>query len=175
MASGSSQPVIVRWAAGVPDRALVTRTIVHLGEGAEAALVEELVASGPPIVCAEGEPVPQSLFTGTLEVTLAAHARLAVASIQDLPAGVTVFQHRNAVIGEGADLHWALAQLGGRIVRSRVDNRLEGDRSCLAWKILGEGCIVIENNLGVALHRRDHLGHDDAIHEGWAEKLQLIL
>ncbi len=124
-----SQPVIVRWAAGVPDRALVTRTIVHLGEGAEAALVEELVASGPPIECAEGEPVPQSLFTGTLEVTLAAHARLAVASIQDLPAGVTVFQHRNAVIGEGADLHWALAQLGGRIVRSRVDNRLDGDRS----------------------------------------------
>ena len=52
-----------------------------------------------------------------------------MASIQDLPPGATVFQHRNAVIGEGADLHWALAQLGGRIVRSRVDNRLEGDRS----------------------------------------------
>ena len=26
-------------------------------------------------------------------------------------------------------LHWALAQLGGRLVRSRVDNRLDGDRS----------------------------------------------
>ncbi len=124
-----AHPVIVRWAAGVPDRALVTRTIVRLGAGAEADLVEELVASGPPIECAAGEPVPQSLFTGTLEVTLGAHARLAVASIQDLPAGVTVFQHRDAVIGEGADLHWALAQLGGRIVRSRVDNRLDGDRS----------------------------------------------
>ena len=34
-----------------------------------------------------------------------------------------------ASIGEGATLHWALAQLGGRLVRSRVDNRLEGDRS----------------------------------------------
>ncbi|MBI3745767.1 MAG: SufD family Fe-S cluster assembly protein, partial [Chloroflexi bacterium] len=28
-----------------------------------------------------------------------------------------------------ASLHWAMAQLGGRLVRSRVDNRLEGDRS----------------------------------------------
>ena len=126
-----AHPVIVRWAAGVPDRALVTRTIVRLGAGAEADLVEELVASGPPIECAAGEPVPQSLFTGTLEVSLGAHARLAVASIQDLPAGVTVFQHRDAVIGEGADLRWALAQLGGRIVRSRVDNRLDGDRSAV--------------------------------------------
>ena len=32
-------------------------------------------------------------------------------------------------IGEAATLHWALAQLGGRLVRSRVDNRLEGDRA----------------------------------------------
>ena len=122
-------PVIVRWAAGVPDRALVTRTIVRLGRGAEASLVEEIVPSGPPIACAAGEPVPQSLFSGTLEVALADHARLRVASIQDLPAGVTAIQHRDAVIGEGADLHWALAQLGGRVVRSRVDNRLDGDRS----------------------------------------------
>ncbi|HEX7473032.1 MAG TPA: SufD family Fe-S cluster assembly protein [Candidatus Limnocylindrales bacterium] len=126
-----AHPVIVRWAAGVPERALVTRTIVRLGVGAEASLVEELLPSGPPIECAAGELVPQSLFTGTLEVTLGARARLAVASIQDLPAGVMVVQHRNAVIGEGADLHWALAQLGGRIVRSRVDNRLDGDRGAV--------------------------------------------
>ena len=33
------------------------------------------------------------------------------------------------MIGEGATLHWALAQLGSRLVRSRVDNRLEGDGS----------------------------------------------
>ena len=126
-----AHPVIVRWAAGVPERALVTRTIVHLGVDAEASLVEELVPPGPAVDCAADEVVPQSLFTGTLEVTLDARARLQVASIQDLPAGVMVVQHRNAVIGEGADLHWALAQLGGRIVRSRVDNRLDGDRSAV--------------------------------------------
>jgi Fe-S cluster assembly scaffold protein SufB len=39
------------------------------------------------------------------------------------------FQHRTAVIGEDARLLLALAQLGGRLVRSRLDNRLVGDRS----------------------------------------------
>lgn len=50
-------------------------------------------------------------------------------SLQELPSTTVAIQHRNAVIGEGATLHWALAQLGSRLVRSRVDNRLEGDRS----------------------------------------------
>ena len=62
-------------------------------------------------------------------MTLGAEARLEVASLQELPPTTVAFQHRNAVIGEGATLHWALAQLGSRLVRSRVDNRLEGDRS----------------------------------------------
>ena len=52
-----------------------------------------------------------------------------MASIQNLPANTIAFQQRRAEIGEGATLHWALAQLGGRLVRSRVDNRLTGDRS----------------------------------------------
>jgi Fe-S cluster assembly scaffold protein SufB len=50
-------------------------------------------------------------------------------SLQELPDNVVAIQHRQARIGEGATLHWALAQLGGRLVRSRVDNVLQGDRS----------------------------------------------
>ena len=123
------RPIVVRWGAGVPGRALLTRTIVELGEGAAASVLEELVPSGPEIACAEGETVPQSLFTGTLEVHLAGGAELAVASIQDFGPRQIVFEHRNASIGERASLRWALAQLGSRLVRSRVDNRLEGDRS----------------------------------------------
>jgi Fe-S cluster assembly scaffold protein SufB len=121
------RPFLVRWAVGVPGRALVTRTLVRLGEGAEASLVEELVPSGPSIACAEGEPVPQAFFAGTLELVLEREASLSVASIQDLPDGVIAFQHRHADLGPRASLHWALAQLGGRLVRSRVDNRLTGD------------------------------------------------
>jgi Fe-S cluster assembly scaffold protein SufB len=118
-----SQPIVIRWAVGTPDRALMTRTIVELGDGAEATILEELVPSGAEV---DGRP---SLFTGTMEVTVGAGAKLAVSSLQELPTSVVAFQHRDAVLAEGATLHWALAQLGSRLVRSRVDNRLDGDRS----------------------------------------------
>ena len=121
------RPIVVRWSAGAPGRALLTRTIVELGDGAAASIVEELGASDEAAASRAGGG--QALFSGTLEVRLGRDAELRVASIQDFGPGQVVFQHRHAVIGEGADLHWALAQLGGRLVRSRVDNRLEGDRS----------------------------------------------
>ena len=123
------EPIALRWPSATPGRALITRTIVTLGKGASASLVEELVPCGPAIECAEGANVPQGLFHGTTEVVLGEDASLELASIQDFGPGQVAFQHRHATIGEGATLHWALAQLGGRLVRSRVDNRLEGDRS----------------------------------------------
>jgi Fe-S cluster assembly protein SufD len=122
-------PIIIRWPSAPPARALITRTVVTLGDGASASLVEEQVPCGPHIECSEEQTVPQGLFHGTTEVALGTGASLSLASIQELPAGQVVFQHRHATIGEAASLHWALAQLGGRLVRSRVDNRLEGDRS----------------------------------------------
>jgi Fe-S cluster assembly scaffold protein SufB len=119
-----ARPIIIRWHAGEADRALLSRTFISLGEGSTATVLEELVASGPAPL--DGG---QSYLAGTLEVRLARDARLELASLQELPATTVAFQHRNAIIGEGATLHWALAQLGSRLVRSRVDNRLEGDRS----------------------------------------------
>jgi Fe-S cluster assembly protein SufD len=118
------RPVVIRWAVGEPDRALVTRTLVRLGDGAQASLVEELVAS-------EGADHAggQAFFAGTTEVRLGTGSSLQVASLQELGPGTVAFLHRHADIGEGATLHWALAQLGGRLVRSRVANRLVGDRS----------------------------------------------
>jgi Fe-S cluster assembly scaffold protein SufB len=124
-----THPILIRWGSGNPGRALLTRTLVRLGAGANASLVEEQVASGDDVDHAEGETVPQGFFHGTMEVVLGQDARLAVAAIQDLGPRQVVFQHRHSRIGEGASLHWALAQLGARLVRSRVDNRLEGDRS----------------------------------------------
>jgi Fe-S cluster assembly protein SufD len=113
---------VVRWSTGTAGQALLSRTIVELGDGASASLVEEIGPSGSP-------GVGPSLFTGTLEVHLGRGADLSVASLQELGPETVAFQHRDAAIGEGASLRWALAQLGGRLVRSRVDNRLVGDRS----------------------------------------------
>ncbi len=126
------RPIVVRWAVGTPDRALVTRTVVRVGDGAQASIVEELVASGTAEVASAGLATPaggQAFFAGTTEVTLGAGASLQVASLQELDYGTIAFQHRHATIGEDATLQWALAQLGGRLVRSRVENRLVGDRS----------------------------------------------
>jgi Fe-S cluster assembly scaffold protein SufB len=120
-----ARPIVLRWQTGEPGRALLTRTILDLGEGASASIVEEL----EPSAGATGLGEAQALFAGSLEIHLAAGSTLEVASIQDLALGTVAFQHRQAEIGEGATLHWALAQLGGRLVRSRVDNRLAGDRS----------------------------------------------
>ncbi|HEU5204183.1 MAG TPA: SufD family Fe-S cluster assembly protein [Candidatus Limnocylindrales bacterium] len=118
------RPIVVRWALGEADRALLSRTLIRLGEDAHASLVEELMPSDAAATAAR-----QAFFAGTTEVTLGARATLRVASVQELPANLVVFQHRTAAIGDGAELHWALAQLGSRLVRSRVDNRLDGDNS----------------------------------------------
>ncbi|MES2210316.1 MAG: SufD family Fe-S cluster assembly protein [Chloroflexota bacterium] len=123
-----ARPILVRWQSGNPDRAMITRTLVRLGVGASATVVEEQVPSGAEVDRSEGQTVPQGFFHGTTEVVLGAEARLSFASIQDFGLRQIAFQHRYARIGEAASLHWAMAQLGGRLVRSRVDNRLEGDR-----------------------------------------------
>jgi Fe-S cluster assembly scaffold protein SufB len=117
------KPIIVRWVVGEPDRGLLTRTLVRVGEGASASIVEELIAN--PAAGGSG----QAFFAGTTEVDLGADASLQIASLQELGPATVAIQHRFAVIGEGSSLQWALAQLGGRLVRSRVDNRLVGDRS----------------------------------------------
>jgi hypothetical protein len=100
----------------------------------ELAQLFEIRRAPRGMVLAEIGKVMDGLYinlTGTLEVHLARAAELRVASIQNLPEGTVAFQHRQAEIGEGASLQWALAQLGSRLVRSRVDNRLVGDRSRL--------------------------------------------
>ena len=118
------RPIVIRWILGRPRRALFARTLISLGRGARASVVEELVA-------AEGLPFGggQALYGGTTEVFLETGADLSVASVQELGPDQIAFQHRASSIGDGANLRLALAQLGGRLVRSRVDNRLVGDRS----------------------------------------------
>jgi Fe-S cluster assembly scaffold protein SufB len=125
------RPIVVRWAVGAPDRALVTRTVIRLGDQAHGSIVEELVESEAGAASAAGTSPAggQAFFAGTSEVTLGAEATLQLASLQELGATTVAFQHRHATIGEAATLQWALAQLGGRLIRSRVENRLVGDRS----------------------------------------------
>ncbi len=125
------RPIVVRWAVGMPDRALITRTVIRLGDGAHGSIVEELVESVAGAASSAGAAPAggQAFFAGTTEVTLGAEATLQLASLQELGDKTVAFQHRYATIGLAATLQWALAQLGGRLIRSRVENRLVGDRS----------------------------------------------
>ena len=122
------RPIVIRWVTGAAQSAVLTRTLVHLGDGARVAIVEELVGAVPALPAPDATS-GQSFFAGTTEVSLGRDADLTMASLQELPDHLIAIQHRVAEIGEGAALHWALAQLGGRLVRGRVDNRLAGDRS----------------------------------------------
>jgi len=117
-----ARPIVLRWSLGAP-RTLAARSLIVLDEGAEASIVEELVASDRTVA---GR---QAMLSATTEIHLGARSRLGMASLQELGPDHVVFQQRLARIGEAADLRWALAQLGARLVRSRVDNVLAGDRS----------------------------------------------
>jgi Fe-S cluster assembly scaffold protein SufB len=118
------RPVVIRWIVGAPGTAIIARTVISVGADAEVSVVEEQVsATGAP----SGPTDPQAFFAGTTEVQIAAGSSLSFAGLQDLSLGQVGFQHRSAVVGRSATVRWALAQLGSRVIRSRIDNTLEGD------------------------------------------------
>jgi Fe-S cluster assembly scaffold protein SufB len=120
------KPVVLRWVVGAPDTALLTRTVISIGEDAEVSVFEEQVSADSP----DAAPTEaQAFFAGTTEVQIGAGSTLSFAGLQDLSLRQIAFQHRSAVLGRGATVRWALAQLGSRIIRSRIDNRLEGNGS----------------------------------------------
>jgi Fe-S cluster assembly scaffold protein SufB len=132
------RPVVLRWIVGAPGTALFARTVISVGEDAEVSVVEEQVSpttSASAIVAPSGPTDPvgpadrQAFFAGTTEVQIGAGSTLSFAGLQDLSLRQVAFQHRSAVIGRSATVRWALAQLGSRVIRSRIDNTLEGNGS----------------------------------------------
>jgi Fe-S cluster assembly scaffold protein SufB len=121
-----SLPVVLRWVGGAPDTALLCRTIISVGEDAEVSVVEEQVSGDRSGLAAIGG---QAFFAGTTEAQVGAGSTLSFAGLQDFSMEQIAFQHRSSVLGRGATVRWALAQLGCRVVRSRIDNRLEGNGS----------------------------------------------
>ena len=127
-----SLPVVLRWVGGAPDTALLARTIISVGEDAEVSVVEEQVSgdrSGSAAVGGQALTGGQAFFAGTTEAQVGAGSTLSFAGLQDFSIEQIAFQHRSSVLGRGATVRWALAQLGCRVVRSRIDNRLEGNGS----------------------------------------------
>ena len=94
------------------------RTIVSLGRGASASVVEELAPAGPDADCAEREPRrPRASSTARRRSSSARARRSPTPRSRSSARRPIAFQHRHARLGEGASMQWALAQLGGRLVR----------------------------------------------------------
>jgi Fe-S cluster assembly protein SufB/Fe-S cluster assembly protein SufD len=119
------RPIVLRWSVGAPGSAVLSRSVISVGEDAEVSVVEEQVASAGSV--GADSSGPQAFFAGTTEVRLGPGSTLSFAGLQDFAISQVAFQHRSAVLERGATIRWALAHLGSRIIRSRIDNALEGD------------------------------------------------
>jgi Fe-S cluster assembly protein SufB len=128
------RPIVLRWSMGAAGRGLVSRTVVTLGQNASASLLEEQVPSATQTAGAA-----QSLWWGTTEVLLAEGAQLSYAAQQDFGPDTLVFVNRQATLQRDAQLHWALASVGGQLQKSRIDNRLVGRGSAVQQAEIGFG------------------------------------
>src|SRR3954471_6182710 len=93
-----TQPIVVRWSAGEPGRGLISRTLISLGENAEAQILEEQVGSEAH----PAETEKQSLWWGTSEVRLERGAHLSFAGQQDFGPNTIAIVNRHATIGQDA-------------------------------------------------------------------------
>lgn len=125
-------PIVVRWLVGQPGRGLLSRTVVSVGAGAHASLLEEQGSSG-------GDGHAQSLWTGTMEVHLGAGATLDVAGEQDFGPSTIACVNRHARVERDATLRWALASVGGQMLKSRIDNELVGRGASVRQAEIGFG------------------------------------
>jgi len=118
------RPIVLRWSQGASGFGLISRTIVRLGRHCRATLFEEQVASRE--ATAEAGSKADSTWWGTTEIDLAEGAYLRVAGEQDFGPGTAAFVTRQAIVGRDATIDWAIASVGSRLHRSRIENLLEG-------------------------------------------------
>jgi Fe-S cluster assembly protein SufD len=132
-----TEPLVVRWAAGTAGRGLVSRTLVSLGAGAQASILEEQVPTDAEATASDG--AAQSLWWGTAEVVLGDGAILDYAGQQDFGTSTLAFVNRHATLARDAQLRWSLASIGAQLHKSRIDNRLVGRGASVRQAEIGFG------------------------------------
>jgi Fe-S cluster assembly protein SufD len=118
------RPIVLRWSQGASGFGLISRTIVRLGRHARATLFEEQLPAADATTDAGSKA--DAIWWGTTEIDLAEGATLDVAGEQDFGPGTAAFVVRQAIVGRDATINWALASVGSRLQRSRIENVLEG-------------------------------------------------
>jgi len=115
-----SKPILIRWSIGRENAALLTRTVVSLGNNSSAVVVEET----EPSKAAGGERM--AMFGGTAEVVLGEGSILKYNGVENVGGGVATFLNRQASVGAGSEIQWAFGYVGGEMTRSHIDNFLSG-------------------------------------------------
>ena len=108
-------PLQIIWMSrpGEPS-AVFPHTVVRLGAGARATIVERHIGS------------TESFVAGIVEADLAPGARLDYVTIQQTDEGTRIFMRRRARCAAGATIGWHVAELGGALVRSACGAQLTG-------------------------------------------------
>ncbi len=119
-----SAPIVLRWSAGAAGFGLISRTIVTLGANAHASVYEEQIASDEATV--EASTRADSIWWGTTEVHVGDGATLDFSAEQDFGLSTAAFVTRQSKVGKDATINWAVASVGSRLYRSRLENLLEG-------------------------------------------------
>lgn len=118
------RPIVLRWSHGAPGFGFISRTIVTLGRNAHATLFEEQLASAS--ASRESGARADAIWWGSTEIDLADGATLDFACEQDFGPGTAAFVSRQARVGKEATVNWAVASVGSRLHRSRIENLLVG-------------------------------------------------
>ena len=130
-------PIVIRWGAGASGFGLISRTVISLGKNAHASIFEEQVSSSG--ASAQAAARADSIWWGTTEIELGDGATLDFAGEQDFGPSTAVFATRQARVGQDAAINWAVASVGSRLHRSRIENLLEGRGSSVRQVEIGFG------------------------------------
>jgi len=111
-------PLQIVWSAEASEaRAVFPHTVVRVGAGARATIVERHVGASETFLC------------GIVEIELAPNAQLDYAIVQRADEGSRLALRRAARCAEGARIGWHGADLGGALARSTYSTRLRGARA----------------------------------------------
>jgi len=112
------EPVTLLWTARPgPANAVFPHTVIRLGRGAAATIVERHLGEA------------ESFVAGIVEADLAPGARLDYVVIQAADDGARLFFRRAARCAEDASVGWHVAELGAALARSALDLNLDGARA----------------------------------------------
>ena len=126
--------VIVHVVSGVEGVAVFTRTVVRVGAGATAGVIElvvdadtGLLADAPTdLLSSVGSPI-ERLVVPVTELLLEDGASLDYVSIQSLGSATWQIAHQASTIGADATLSSFAVALGGNYARLRTDSALVGE------------------------------------------------